>query len=177
MLEILISEINEHFSENSYSVLIALESLLLDSCSEPKAEHLAETIDFYIDDFVLEKLKSELVVLYGFVKSISPPCSRGSDEKSVDDLINLFFRHSYHHMLPEVSKLMKLYLIVPVSSANAEQSFSVLRRTKTLLRSTMHEERLSALALCNMEKVANSLCLDDLLDQFCSAKDRRLPLR
>ena len=85
MLDILISEINERFSENSYSVLIALESLLLDSftCSEPKAEHLAEIIDFYSDDFVLEKLKSELVVLYGFVKSISPPCSRGSDEKSV----------------------------------------------------------------------------------------------
>ena len=180
MLDILISEINERFSENSYSVLIALESLLLDSftCSEPKAEHLAEIIDFYSDDSVLEKLKSELVVLYGFVKSISPPCSCGSDEKSVDDLINLFLEHNCHHMLPEVSKLMKLYLIVPVSSANAERSFSVLRRTKTWLRSTVREERLSALALCNIEKeVANSLSLDDLLDQFCSAKDRRLPLR
>lgn len=81
-------------------------------------------------------------------------------------------------MLPEVTKLMKLYLAIPVSSANAEQSFSVLRRNKTWLRSTMHEDRLSALALCNIEKeVTNSLSLDDLLDQFCSAKDRRLPLK
>ena len=64
-LDILIFEINERFSENSYSVLIALESLLLDSftCSEPKAEHIAEIIDFYSDDFVLEKIKSDLVVL------------------------------------------------------------------------------------------------------------------
>ena len=36
-----------------------------------------------------EKLKSELIVLYGFVKSISPPCSCGCVEKSVDDLIKL----------------------------------------------------------------------------------------
>ena len=80
-------------------------------------------------------------------------------------------------MLPEVSKLMKLYLVVPVSSTNAERSFSVLRHTKIWLRSTMREERLSALALCNIEKVTNSLSLDDLLDQFCSDKDRRLPLK
>ena len=82
---------------------------MLDSftCSEAKAEHLAEIIDFYSDDFVLEKLKSELVVLYGFVKIILPPCSCGSDEKSVDDLIKLFLEHSCHHMLPEVCKLMK----------------------------------------------------------------------
>ena len=180
MLDILISEINQRFSENSYSVLTALEALLLDSftCLEPKAEHLPEVVGFYGDEFVSEKLKSELMVLYGFVKSISPPCSRGHEEKSVDDLISLFLEHSCYHMLPEISKLMKLYLVVPVSSANAERSFSVLRRTKTWLRSTMREERLSALALCNIEKeVTNSLSLDDLLDQFCSAKDRRLPLK
>ena len=180
MLDILISEINERFSENSYSVLIALESLLLDSFtrSKPKAEHLAEVVGFYGDEFVLEKLKSELIVLYGFVKSISSPCSHGCVEKSVDDLINLFLENSCHHMLPEVSELMKLYLVVPVSNANAEQSFSVLRCIKTWLRSTMREDRLSALALCNKEKeVTNSLNLDDLLDQFCSARDHRLPLK
>ena len=120
-------------------MLTALESLPLDSftCSEPKAEYLAGIISFYSDDFVLEKLKSELVVLYRLMKSISPTCSRGSDEKSVDDLINSFLEHSCHHMLPEVSKLMKLYLIVSVSNANADQSFSMLCRTKTWLRSTM----------------------------------------
>lgn len=80
MLDVLISEINERFSENSYSVLTALESLLLDSftCAEPKPEHLAEVVGYYGDEFLPEKLKSELMVLCGFVKSISPPCSCGS---------------------------------------------------------------------------------------------------
>ena len=42
----------------------------------------------------------------------------------------------------------------------------------------MREDRLSALALCNIEKeVTNSLSLDDILDQFCGAKDHRLPLK
>ena len=126
-----------------------------------------------------EKLKSEMIVLYGFVKSVSPPCSRrDSEERSVDDMITLFSEHSCHLMLPEVTKLIKLYLIIPVSTANAERSFSVLRCTKNWLRSTMHQNRLSALVLCNIEKeVTNSLSLDDLLDQFCNLKDRRLPLK
>ena len=65
-----------------------------------------------------------------------------------------------------------------MSTANAERSFSVLRRTKNWLRSTMRQNRLSALVLCNIEKeVTNSLSLDDLLDQFCNLKDRRLPLK
>ena len=126
-----------------------------------------------------EKLKSEMIVLYGFVKSVSPPCSRrDSEERSVDDLITLFSEHSCHLMLAEVTKLIKLYLIIPVSTANAERSFSVLRHTKNWLRSTMRQNRLSSLVLCNIEKeVTNSLSLDDLLDQFCNLKDRRLPLK
>ena len=181
MLDILITEIQERFSENTFSVLSSVESLLLDafSCSEPKEEHLKRTLTFYSDDFVPEKLKSEIIVLYGFVKSVSPPCSRqDSEERSVDDLITLFLEHSCHLMLPEVTKLMKLYVIIPVSTANAERSFSVLRRTKNWLRSTMCQNRLSALVLCNIEKeVTNSLSLDDLLDQFCNLKDRRIPLK
>ena len=111
MLDILISEIQERFSENTYSVLSSVESLLLDafSCSEPKEEHLTKTLTFYRDDFVPEKLKSEMIVLYGFVKSVSPPCSRrDSEERSVDDLITLFSEHSCHLMLPEVTKLIKI---------------------------------------------------------------------
>ena len=42
----------------------------------------------------------------------------------------------------------------------------------------MRQDRLSALALCNIEKeVTYSLSVEDLLDQFCNAKDRWLPLK
>ena len=52
MLDILMSEIKECFSENPLSVLSTLKALLLEffSCTEPKVEHLTEVLSFYGDD-------------------------------------------------------------------------------------------------------------------------------
>ena len=41
-------------------------------------------------------------------------------------------------------------MVLPVTSCEAEHSFSTLRRVKTYLRSTMAQERLSGLALLNI---------------------------
>jgi hypothetical protein len=49
-------------------------------------------------------------------------------------------------------KVIKLLLTIPVSTASAERSFSAMRRIKTYLRSTMGEDRLSALAILSIEK-------------------------
>ena len=46
-------------------------------------------------------------------------------------------------MLPAVEKLLRLLLISPASSCEAERSFSALRRLKTWLRSTMTQVRLN----------------------------------
>ena len=51
------------------------------------------------------------------------------------------------------NNLQKLSIIgctLPVTSCEAERSFSVQRRTKTYLRSTMGGKRLSGLALVNI---------------------------
>ena len=40
-------------------------------------------------------------------------------------------------MLPDVVALVKIYYILPVTTATGERSFSDLRRLKTFLRSTM----------------------------------------
>ena len=41
-------------------------------------------------------------------------------------------------------------MVLPVTSCEAERSFSTLRRIKTYLRSTMKQERLIGLALLNV---------------------------
>ena len=47
----------------------------------------------------------------------------------------------------EVEKLVRLLLVAPASSAEAERSFSALRRLKSWLRSTMTQLRLNSLAV------------------------------
>ena len=53
----------------------------------------------------------------------------------------------YKGMLPEVDKLLKLFLTFPVTTATVERSFSSLRHVKTYLRSTMTSCRLNNLFL------------------------------
>lgn len=70
-------------------------------------------------------------------------------------------------LLPEVTKLVKLALTVPVTSSTSEWSFSGLRRLKTYLRSTMGQARLNHVAILNYHKtLSRSRNLETIADQF-----------
>ena len=56
---------------------------------------------------------------------------------------------------------------MPVASATAERSFSVLRRLKTYVRSNMKNDRLSSLGLMHINRDFEAM------DVFVSAKTRR----
>ena len=58
----------------------------------------------------------------------------------------------YIAMFSEVAKLLELFLLLPVTSATAERSFSGLRRLKTFLRTRMSQELLNSLALLHVHK-------------------------
>ena len=53
---------------------------------------------------------------------------------------------------PQLCMLFNIYLAIPVTSCSAEQAFSGLKRIKNWLRTTMGEERLSNLAVLNIER-------------------------
>ena len=72
-------------------------------------------------------------------------------------------------MLPLVVTMIKYYLVCPASTANAERSFSHLRRLKTYLRSTMTQARLnSLLILSTYKEVLDLLNMKKLLQEFIS---------
>ena len=74
---------------------------------------------------------------------------------------------SLRALLPEVTKLVKLVLTVPVTSCTSERSFSGLRRLKTYLRSTMGQARLNHVALLNCHKMlSRNLDLEKIANQF-----------
>lgn len=55
-------------------------------------------------------------------------------------------------LLSAVEALIRLILVVPISTAEAERSFSALRRLKTWLRSTMSQKRLNSVAVCHVHQ-------------------------
>ena len=79
-------------------------------------------------------------------------------------------------MLPEFAKVLKIYAVLPISSCEAERSFSALRRLKTYLRSSMGQNRLTSLALMHIERnIVNNVLKEDmsqLIDTFARNKKR-----
>lgn len=78
-------------------------------------------------------------------------------------------------MFPTLHKLLKIYWTLPISSATAERSFSVVKRLKTYLRNSMGQERLSSLALIAIEKEFD-FNISDLIARFSNRCDRHLKL-
>ena len=74
---------------------------------------------------------------------------------------------------PNISTLLTIGCTLPVSSCEAERSFSGLRRIKTFLRSSMGIERLAGLALMHLH---NDLIIDEdkICQLFISKHHRRM---
>ena len=78
------------------------------------------------------------------------------------------------NMLPEIDKLLRIYLTIPITTCTAKRCFSMLRRVKTYLRSTMTEERLNNILLLHTHKEeTDALDLIHIANLFASANDRR----
>jgi len=92
----------------------------------------------------------------------------------------MFLDNDLQRMLSAIWEMFEIILSCPVTSASAERFFSVLKRLKTFLRSTMGQERLSGLALMQVhQELVSSLLtdgtsLDVLLNTFISQNTRRM---
>ena len=114
------------------------------------------------------KLKTELSVLY-----------ERNDMWTYSTAVALsktIARDNLHEVFSEILKLLKI-LVTPMTTAEPERCFSTLKRIKTFLRSTMKNERLSALCMLSVEKSMIAGIADfneKVIDHFASAKNRRV---
>jgi len=77
-------------------------------------------------------------------------------------------------LFSQVETLIRLLLVVPATSCEAERSFSGLRRLKTWLRSTMTRERLNSVAVCNVHRsYIDKIDLHALANDFINVDERR----
>ncbi|GBM59387.1 hypothetical protein AVEN_17419-1 [Araneus ventricosus] len=91
-----------------------------------------------------DRLKTELGVIY-----------RRSHFRNMTGAISLLqfiIENNLQTTFSEAYKLLLIIVTIPMTTAEAERCFSTLKRVKTFLRSTMSEDRLSALAMFSIEK-------------------------
>nr|CAH7725217.1 unnamed protein product [Callosobruchus chinensis] len=103
---------------------------------------------------VMPHIQGETLEFYYYVTSWTTTNCRNLQEAI--PLSKLLIENNVTNSFQETKKLLKMLITIPMSpidrTAEAERSFSTLKRVKTFLRNTMVEERLVALSMLSMEK-------------------------
>ena len=109
--------------------------------------------DHFGDDINARKLRLNLDML--------PELMNGKAANQLSDVTNeMLALGPAGRLYAELSKLVKLLLVIPATSATAERSFSAVRRLKTYLRATMGQQRLNDALVLNIHRdETNSLDL------------------
>ena len=108
---------------------------------------LDEELSMYRHLVNIPALKAELKGWYIYKKSVG----KLDLNSTISSLKEFMVKPKVSISHPQIFKLMKIYLTIPVTSAGAERSFSVLKRLKNCLRTTMGQKRLSSLAILEIE--------------------------
>ena len=77
----------------------------------------------------------------------------------------------------QVETLLRILLVVPTTSCEAERSFSSLRRLKTWLRCSMSQKHTNAVAVCHVhQKYIDCIDIFKLVNKFVGNNERRQSL-
>ena len=95
----------------------------------------------YAKDLNLDRLRIQLCMLPDLLRTANEEHELGVKKvTSIGTIVELFNTCSYSKtMLREVSRLLRIFLTVPMASASAERRFSALRRLKNYLPTTMSQ--------------------------------------
>ena len=166
----ILSELRTRFNGKGHEVLSNLAEVVFESQVNDK---VFETVSqFY--DLDLEILKADHKLFQHFKEKID------NFNLTAAELFQQLSDQSLIQLLPEFSKALKIFSILPVSSCEAERSFSSLRRLKTYLRNTMGQDRLTNLTLLHIERATvNKVLKEDMtemINKFGKSKGRNSQL-
>ena len=153
----ILSELRTRFNGKGHEVLSNLTEVVFESQVTDK---VFETVSqFY--DLDLEILKADHKLFQHFKEKID------NFNLTAAELFQQLSDQSLIQLLPEFSKALKIFSILPVSSCEAERSFSSLRRLKTYLRNTMGQDRLTNLTLLHIERATvNKVLKEDMTEMI-----------
>lgn len=127
-----------------------------------------ETISIY-PYFDNKKLKTELQISYSRTefRTMSGAVS----------LLSFIQSENLTSTFGESMKLLIIIITIPISTAESKRCFPTLKRIKTFLHNTMHQEKLLALAMLSIERnfVMNITDFNNkVIEMFANSKGRRL---
>ena len=158
------AELHERFSAQSGSGLSGYQSFERVLRGEKTGEDFVRRYP----ELSVERLTTELKML-------------NSEHGKVDSLTTLVealrtLNPASRELFKQAETLAKLMLLCPVSSCEAERSFSGLRRIKTWLRSTLGQVRLNSAMVCmvHKERMDSVVSVPEVAKRFADSNEWRM---
>ena len=176
VLDRLQSEMGIRFSEGTSSLIELASSIQpvqqfaqFDPC---KILKLADLYSSDFNDLDRLHLETELRMFKGIL-AVHPDFHESPT--SISNLLAKMVSAGLEKTFPVYSRLIRVVLTLPVSTATTERSFSALKIIKTRLRTSMGDPWLMDLLLLYIEKeVTRKLHLQSVTSQFKNMKSRRI---
>ena len=179
-LDMTSGELQNRFQQTRGMPIVAvLEKTLLNAinANEGPLTNVPEEVNLYSKFIDVEHLKIQLSMLPDLLRTYNEN-NRSTSIRKVTNLRTLgeimLNIHSSQTLLCEVSHLLSITKIIPVTSATAERTFSALCHLKNFLRSTMTQPCLNSVMLLHIHKdKTDDIDLFAVAKEFISVNERR----
>ena len=168
VIDILITEINERFSDISCAVFEGISAL------NPKS---AKFLDYELLSKMALHYGINTTDLEGELRLVRRMLDKKRQDRGIEvstpmDLANALEPH--RDILIDVYRLVCISVTLPVTSASCERSFSALKIIKNYLRNTSGHERTSNISVLSVNEVrTKELDIDMLIDAFATNHTNR----
>ena len=132
------------FYQPTFAFIQNIENLFIDAANGHEVSIPPEIRNCYENDVDFDRLKQQL-------QSLLDLCRNFIKVTNVDTLVQVLVESepgAIRSLFSEVTNLLKLYLIILITSSTFERSFSALRQIKTYWRNTMDQEKMNHAITC-----------------------------
>ena len=168
-LDAIVNAIKDRFEQPALKRFMNVEELILKTINHKDTSAELEIFKTNFNgDFDADQLESELHLIPTLFKESNPVDFRDICKtlQSVDKSVRPLFKNIW--------TIIRIVLTSGATSATPERSFSMQRRIKTWLRSTMGQKRYNSLSLINAHAdIVDKLSLIEVAERFTSAQDKR----
>ena len=164
-----IMAIKDRFEQPSYQFFSTIEQLLINAINGESYNTEVGKLHEYMNDFDISALPAELMILRTMFANESVSYFEEIKVKLMND-----YTKAERILIKNVIKMMKLVFVGAATSATPERSFSLARRLKTWLRSTMNQKRFNSLAILSFHKeITDEISVVDAANEFVATKPTR----
>ena len=121
-----------------------------------------------------KKLQQQHIEVTGEHLVVTPSELKKLKQKGVPSNISTTLIETTPEFPPNIYSLLTTLAVLPVTSCEAEQCISCLRRLKTYLRSSMGQDSLTGLALLHIHDIP--IDIDQVIEEFVLLHPRRMKL-